>query len=163
MIYKVWLDEHFNRLRVIEADHCDVPYAVLLGVGRFDPVQSAQLAPSLDHDCADAACSDEHMHSHADLFATWSYETPEPVDTAALREVLRTLPSTIIRVKGVVFGDVAPDRRLVVQVVGRRVNVSVERPWSGAVPRTQIVAIGAAEMDRLDLNERFNACVGSNG
>src|SRR5208283_4805215 len=32
-----WLDDHFNRLRIVEADYCEVPNQILLGVGRFDP------------------------------------------------------------------------------------------------------------------------------
>src|SRR5271168_1750435 len=36
---KSWLDDHFNRLRIVETNFCEVPYEILLGVGRFDPVQ----------------------------------------------------------------------------------------------------------------------------
>jgi G3E family GTPase len=28
-----WLDDHFSRLRIVEASHCDVPFAVLFGGG----------------------------------------------------------------------------------------------------------------------------------
>ena len=34
---KVWLDQHFRRLRIVETNYCQVPYEILLGVGRFDP------------------------------------------------------------------------------------------------------------------------------
>src|SRR5208283_1037926 len=34
---RAWLDEHFNRLRIVEANYCEMPYEILLGVGRFDP------------------------------------------------------------------------------------------------------------------------------
>jgi G3E family GTPase len=26
---KAWLDEHFNRLRIVETNHCEVPYEIL--------------------------------------------------------------------------------------------------------------------------------------
>ena len=32
-----WLDDHLHRYRLLEAERCDVPLDVLLGVGRFDP------------------------------------------------------------------------------------------------------------------------------
>lgn len=34
-----WVDDQFNRLRIVEAKHCNVPLEVLLSVGRFDPSQ----------------------------------------------------------------------------------------------------------------------------
>jgi len=41
---RAWLDGHFNRLRIVETNYCEVPYEILLGVGRFDP---AQFVPQL--------------------------------------------------------------------------------------------------------------------
>src|SRR5271170_7058847 len=35
-----WLNEHFNRLRIVETNYCEVPYEILLGVGRFDPARA---------------------------------------------------------------------------------------------------------------------------
>ena len=32
-----WLDDHLHRYRLLQAERCDVPLDVLLGVGRFDP------------------------------------------------------------------------------------------------------------------------------
>jgi hypothetical protein len=37
----------------------------------------------------------------------------------------------------------APDRRAVLQVVGRRVDISMGEAWGQRGPRTEIVAIGA--------------------
>ena len=37
---RAWLDEHFNRLRIVETNYCEVPYEILLGVGRFDPARA---------------------------------------------------------------------------------------------------------------------------
>ena len=30
---RAWLEEHFNRLRIVETNYCEVPYEILLGVG----------------------------------------------------------------------------------------------------------------------------------
>src|SRR5271165_7004472 len=59
---KAWLGQHFNRLRIVETNYCDVPYEILLGVGRFDPARAGVNSHSVEHDCTDAACHDD---SHA--------------------------------------------------------------------------------------------------
>src|SRR5271157_371399 len=38
---RAWLDDHFNRLRIVETNYCEVPLEILLSVGRFDPAQSS--------------------------------------------------------------------------------------------------------------------------
>ena len=54
----------------------------------------------------------------------------------------------------------APTRRAVLQVVGKRVNLTLENEWGERPPRTQIVAIGVyGAMDGVALQERFDACV----
>ena len=45
--------------------------------------------------------------------------------------------------KGVVLSTEAPERRVIVQAVGRRVDIAMEDPWGNRIPRTQVVAIGA--------------------
>src|SRR5277367_4722042 len=50
---RAWLDDRFNRLRIVETNYCDVPYEILLGVGRFDPVQAERNSAEADHACAD--------------------------------------------------------------------------------------------------------------
>jgi len=72
---RAWLDGHFSRLRIVETDYCQVPYQILLGVGRFDPALAAL------NTCHD----DDHGHDHSKLFSTWSYQTEEPLALEALR------------------------------------------------------------------------------
>ncbi|MGH8760301.1 MAG: CobW family GTP-binding protein [Burkholderiales bacterium] len=181
---KAWLDEHFHRYRLIEATHCDVPLEILLSGGRFDAVQLdageqntstggnrdnrgiagavSPLPPVQDHDTHD--CHDphgeHHRHDHARAFSTWSYETKEPLSLDALREVASRLPVNIYRCKGVIHSADAPARRAVLQVVGKRVDLTLESEWGGRTPRTQIVAIGAAgSIDTSLLEETFASCV----
>ena len=140
---KAWLDEHFHRYRLIEAKHCDVPLEVLLSVGRFDAARSVSL-----------------YEDHANTFSTWSYETDQPLALEALREAASRLPLNIYRCKGVIHSTDAPERRAVLQVVGKRVDISMDEGWGQRVPRTQIVAIGAAgSIDTGRLQETFAACI----
>ena len=46
---RTWLDEHFSRLRIVETDHCEVPYQILLGVGRFDPALVTLASAAAEH------------------------------------------------------------------------------------------------------------------
>ena len=154
---RAWLDEHFNRYRLIEATHGDVPLEILLSGGRFDASQ-LELEPHNQH-----ACPDPHRHhqrtDHLPAFSTWSYETEQPLSLEALRAVASRLPVNIYRCKGVVHNVEAPHRRAVLQVVGKRVDISLEREWGDSSPRTRIVAIGAhGTLDSETLREGFDLC-----
>ena len=159
---KAWLDEHFHRYRLVEATKCDVPLEILLASGRFDAARLESGPP--DHDtraCHDPHCDDHHPHhDHAQAFSTWSYQTERPLSLEALRDVASRLPSNIYRCKGVVHSAHAPERRAVLQVVGKRVDLALENEWGDRTPRTQIVAIGAhGTLDRQGLREKFDGCV----
>ena len=161
---RAWLDDRFNRLRIVETDYCEVPYEILLGVGRFDPAQADLNLQALGHSCTDPECREhrhgEHKHDHSKVFSTWSYETGKPLALEALRETARKLPGTVYRAKGVVYSTDAPQRRAVLQVVGRRVDISFQEEWGERAPRTQIVAIGAAgSIDPSFMEKTFASCI----
>ena len=155
---RAWLDDHFNRLRIVETNYCEVPYEILLGVGSFDPARAALNSHAAEHSCTDPAChSGHHGHDHSKVFGTWSYETDQPLALEALRETMRKLPGSVYRAKGVVYTTDAPQRRAVLQVVGRRVDISLQDEWGGRTPRTRIVVIGAANsIDPVMLGHQFN-------
>ena len=157
---KAWLDEHFHRYRIIEAKHGEVPLAILLSAGPFD---AAQWEPgSRDHEqhaCQDPNCHQPH-HDHTHAFSTSSYETDQPLLLAALREVASRLPVNIYRCKGVIYTADVPERRAVLQVVGKRVDISLQDEWGDRTPRTQIVAIGTAGGIEVEtLRDKFDLCL----
>lgn len=138
-----------------------MPLEILLSVGPFDPTRSALDLRPLEHaDCTDANCRDEHNgHDHSATFSTWSYVTDRPLSLAALRETARKLPGNIYRAKGVVHTSAAPGRRAVLQVVGKRVDITLENEWGDRTPRTQIVVIGArGTVDGQRLREELDHC-----
>ena len=63
-------------------------------------------------------------------------------ETAVPLTVLTGFLGAIYRCKGIVHAVDSPDRRGVLQVVGRRVDITLEEPWGKRPPRTWIVAIG---------------------
>ncbi len=142
---KAWLDDRFDRYRLLEAVRADVALPVLLAVGRYETEHH--------HHCCDAHCD------HAKQFSTWSYETDEPLSLEAVRQAASKLPANIYRAKGVIHTADAPGRRAVLQVVGRRVDITLDGGWNGRPPRTQIVAIGApGAMDGEALQSAFEQC-----
>ncbi len=151
------IDYHFNNIRVVETNFCDVPYEILMGVGRFDP---ARLYPSPHPSPLPGERGKHSDHDHSQAFSTWSYETDRPLSLTALREMARKLPGGIFRCKGIVYAADVAQRRIVLQVVGRRVDVALLDEWDGSRPGTRIVAIGApGGIDATDLQRRFEACV----
>ncbi len=158
---RAWLDGHFSRLRIVETNYCHVPYQILLGVGRFDPARAGPGSHPVKQNCTEPACRDgHHGHDHSKMFSTWSYETDQPLALDALRQTMRQLPGAIYRAKGVVYTTDAPQRRAVLQVVGRRVDISLQDDWGHREPRTQIVAIGVAgSIDASLLEKTFASCI----
>ena len=163
---KAWLDERFHRYRLVEASGGNVPLEILLSVGRFDPAQldgpPPQQRPDHPADCADRDCG-HHVHDqrndHAQVFGTWSYEEKKPLSLKALRETARQLPASIYRCKGVVHTAEEPGRRVILQVVGKRVDIAVGDEWNDSEPRTRIIAIGAHDgVDGASLRRVFDRC-----
>ncbi|PAQ06619.1 CobW family GTP-binding protein [Mesorhizobium temperatum] len=163
---KGWLDDRFHRYRLVEAYAGNVPLEILLSVGRFDPTRlngrPVEYEPNHSQDCDDPHC-DRHVHDrwhdHSQVFETWSYEAEEPLSLDALRETARNLPAGVYRCKGVVHCAEEPGRRLILQVVGKRVDISVGDEWHGREPRTRIIAIGTHDaVDGNALREAFDGC-----
>jgi len=153
-----WIDQHFNRIRIVETNYCEVPYDILMGVGRYDP--SWLYLSQNDHEIKNRKGDD---NDHGQDFHTWSYETDQPMSLEAVRQMAKKLPGNIYRCKGVIFSVEAPERRAVLQVVGRRADVSLYDEWGDRPPRTQIVAIGSPQgIDGEELSTKFDDCIVDN-
>lgn len=145
---KAWIDNRINRIRIIETSFCNVPYEILLGVGRFDPTKLSDYSER------------HHETNHENMFSTWSFETKQPISLEALQEVSKKLPGTTYRCKGVIYAAEKPDIRLSLQIVGRRVDVTSLGKWGKKEPMTKIVVIGASgTISPKDLEERFQSCI----
>ena len=155
-VIREWIGEHLTRIRIIEAVRCEVPLDILLAVGHFDPANA--IGESKNPDSA----SHDHTHKHlaaSSDFETWSYTSDQPFCIDTLREMVRReLPASIYRCKGIVFTTDVPERRVALQTVGRRTEISELDEWGERSPLTQIVAIGAG-IDAQELDEKFAACI----
>lgn len=154
---KEWLDEHFHRYRLVESTRGEVPMEILLSAGRFDAARLERNHPD-PHHCSSADCG-HHDHIHSEVFETWSYETNQPLSLESLSRVASQLPADIYRCKGVIHSIESPDHRSVLQVVGKRVDVSTDRKWNRE-PVTRIVAIGSSgSFSSAKMTETFEPCL----
>ena len=145
-----WIDGRIKRVRMVEASYCEVPLEVLLGVGRFE---SEQLTYASTSDTV-----------HSQIFQSWSHESETPMSIGALEEMVkRKLPASVYRCKGVVYAAEQPDRRAVLQVVGRRATIMFDELWGSRTPHTQIVAIGEpGALNPRELDDLFASCLHEN-
>ena len=64
------------------------------------------------------------------------------------------------RSRGVIYAEDEPERRAVLQVVGRRADMTLLDDWNGRPPRTRIVAIGTRKsIDAEALKGQFDTCL----
>jgi G3E family GTPase len=125
-----WVGAHFNRVRIIDAIRCDIPYEVLLAVGRFDPSSNAGVAAV-------------EQSPHTSHFDTYHFVTDEPLEESALRATIRRFPASVYRCKGFAHLADRPDERVLVQAVGRRVELTSVGSWGDGPIQTDLVLIGA--------------------
>jgi G3E family GTPase len=139
---RAFLDTRFHRYRLIEACHADIPLEILLSAGRLDAAQSDSGAHEHNGLHATSQAPRGPHHAHALAFDTWTFTSVQPLSLEALRQAAARLPAGIYRAKGVIHVTEAPDRRVVLQVVGRRVDITYAGAWGERAPGTRIVGIG---------------------
>ncbi len=139
-----WIGQHLSRIRIVEAEHADVPLEVLLSVGRFDPAHTVRIGGE--------------AQTATDLgFETWHFGTKDALSIDCLRQTIRKLPGSVYRTKGFVYSAERPEERLLIQSVGRRVTITALGQWGERTPRTDIVVIGS-ELDTRALRIALAAC-----
>lgn len=117
--------------------------AALLRMGTARPDGEGVSSPgvvALD-DGTDEAHSGHALDSHR----SWSVSTTQLIDVDRLHAFLAGLPEQVVRGKGVVRTRQAPDRRTVVQLAGRRIEIRQEGPWEDPVGRSTLVLIASAD------------------
>ena len=119
---------------IVQTSFGAVPVDVALGA-RPEAAAQAPHGPAVD---------DHSGHDHAAHpdFETWSWSGDAPLSGAGLVEALKALPDGIVRAKGLLHLREDPQRRYLLQLVGRRYSVEADRPWGEAMPASQLVVIG---------------------
>ena len=155
---KAWLRGQTPDAALIETSHGMVPMALLSVAESIRGAHGAAANPDADA-CADADASadvdasaaHQHDHDHQDHgshFRTVTVPLPDRVELDRLKQILLALPQSVLRVKG--FVDTLDDRatRYLIQMTGRRLDVS---PWTGhAGAAAGLVIIGTDNLPDAD-------------
>lgn len=142
---RAWLAKTAPDVRVVETSYGRLPLSVLLGVH----VPKAGAHDEHEH---------EHGHDHGEMYRTWSLRRLEPLSRAAVEALMAGLPEGVLRAKGFVYLAEDPDRRQVLQRVGRRWTLTAGEPWGAAERGTTLVFIGArADVAAVEQQLRISA------
>ena len=139
-----WLLMLVPRARILPAMYSDVPIDLLLGVGRYD-----------------LANPDPPNHqTHSDEWATWHYTSNQALDMTLLQRAFELLPAGIFRAKGIVYVVENPSRQAIVQLAGKRINLTFGEIWGNQTPYSEIVVIGKPEaVVPEQLQRHFEPCI----
>lgn len=158
-----WIEEIRPGAQIFEAAYCSLPLEILLGVQTIDPVTatickvSGEPGHGVLPDWRASSC--HHDHHHDRVFETWSFESDIPLQLGLLQQVLSHLPKTIYRAKGFIYAAEKQHRRLVLQLVGRRATIAVDKPWEEQRPQTRLVFIaGSGTCNVPAIEKALNAC-----
>lgn len=151
------------RSRVMEATQCDVPLALLLDTGNFNMEDAINRPSSETHVHTAGEHHHDHAHSdHSSIFDTWNWTSHEPLSFKALKQMTEKLPLGIYRAKGFFFLADEPDRRAVLHIVGKRVELTLEE-WDKASQLSQFVAIGThGNVHPDELKSLLDSCLATN-
>jgi G3E family GTPase len=137
-----WL---FPNARIIESRYAAIVPELLLGHGGTACGRS--LRP--------AAAS-----AHAEQFVSHCFETSRMFRLAPLRRLLRRLPVSIYRAKGILRLEGYPDRRCLLHHVGTRSELSLDQPGHDLSGPSRLVLIGLREgFDPEHLTASLRACL----
>ena len=140
--------------RIIEAVHANVSLELLLGLALHDG--TSEFAVTTD------ATGHRHHHAsdHGLTYSSYAWSQDEPLSFEAIYLAFQSLPVGVFRSKGILYIREVPDKRVILQMTGKRVTLAKGEPWKDTMPSSQIVAIGVKDkIDGSDLDQRFSACL----
>jgi G3E family GTPase len=152
---KQFIHEVSPKAKILEAEFCDVPIESILSVGTYNPQVAFDTSGHGIH-VYEADTVHEQEHDELSLvFGTWEWRSQSPLVLSELQQVLDNLPEEIFRTKGLVYLQNIPDRRVILQMVGKRATLTLGDVWGDEAPYSQIVLIGQREgidSERLKMN-----------
>jgi G3E family GTPase len=138
-----WLHALVPRARVLRAVDALVPSDVVLGPM---PLERKNYTPESGYPRYAHPRSD-----HATTFATRTFRCAQPVAETGLRQALASLPDAVLRAKGFVRFDTAPQTSQLIQVVGRRQTVAPAPPGIAPTECVLVLVGAAAALAHADL------------
>jgi G3E family GTPase len=156
-----WIDGVRPEIQVFETSRCRLPMEILLGAATtLAENAGVTAAPGVRvHEVGTRSEAPGHDHraEHDIGFDTWTYTSEAPLSLAWFQQIITHLPSTVFRMKGFVYILEEPERRTVVQLVGRRATLTPSRSWGSEGPRTRLVFISRRDtVNYLAIEQALN-------
>ncbi|MEO3388498.1 GTP-binding protein [Mesorhizobium sp. CAU 1741] len=152
-------------LRIVPAVEANVPRELLFGVTRQADTKgkiTEETCSCSDHDCHHHHEHHHHGDPHAEVFASWSWQTEDVLDEKRFRAAIRKIPPAIMRAKGILHlqGD-GGQRVMEFHLVGKRSSLTpAAAALSDGNPASTLVMIGMREaIDPQALRKTFEACL----
>jgi G3E family GTPase len=143
-----WLRTISPGVQIIEAVNAGLPCDVVLGPATRNLVTSDRISGGV----FERTFAREHG-GHGQAFTARTFRSSEPLAEGELRRALDVLPDAVLRAKGLVRFDTAPEIQQLVQAVGRRWAISIA-PAGAAAARSLLVIIAATDaLGTADLSE----------
>jgi G3E family GTPase len=136
---RAWLADLVPAARIIETVNGQVPISILLGNLTVASPAVREWAVAAEHN---HAADHTHAEAHDAMYQTWNVTAEAPIRRDNVHALLDTLPEGVLRAKGFVHLADDPDRRYLLQLVGKRWKLTSGEPWGDAVPGTRLVFIG---------------------
>jgi len=141
-----WIRAHAPEARIVEGEYGQVPTALVLGVGE------SRLEAQADTD-------EQPGHRHDEQLDTWTFSSRIPLDRVSFMEVIKSLPETVIRAKGILQATDDPEHRVIFQLVGKRWEFTQGAGWADEAPQSSLVLIGLPGSIPNQLRGRFDDCL----
>ena len=143
-----WVESLAPNSRSLDVTQGRAPLELILGVGGAGELGGLE----------DGTQTPGHS---ADSFASFTWESEEPVSMQTLNSALRQLPRTVFRAKGFLHLREKPDHRCILQATSGRAAITVGEPWGDDAPRSGIVFIGTRDgVDGSEIAALFEAASG---
>lgn len=144
----LWLRAISPRAQIIEAVNASLPCDVVLGTATRNLVARDRIAGGL----VERAFAQQHG-GHGRAFTARTFRCSEPIAESALRCALDALPHAVLRAKGLVRFDAAPEIQQLVQAVGRRWDISVAPAGVSAAGSLLVIIAATDALAVADLSE----------
>ena len=138
-----WISDIAPQASIVASQFGKVSPALLIGLG------SAYFADTKDQK------KETPHHHHDDELDTWTFSSTDLLNKNTLVELVKNLPGSIIRAKGILQLDSNPAVKTIFQKVGNRFELTEGEQWGDEPPGSNLVLIGLAGCITDALKEGF--------
>ncbi|MFT5349369.1 MAG: G3E family GTPase [Planctomycetota bacterium] len=150
-----WIHNISQQARIIEASYGEVPMELIFGVEEYAHNSLNETDPPRKHDHSNHA-------NHSDTFSSYTWIENQALSFQAIYQAFKTLPLSVFRAKGILHLRDVDDKRVILQMVGKRVSLNKGETWGDTTPGSQIVVIGPrGVVHEQELNDLFTSCIAS--